>query len=145
MVPARNKAKIHSLVNHATQTIQFLTKIYEKTLQSLKLSATTIGNHTTKTIQFLTNNYKKTFQSLQLSTTTIGNHTTKKIQFMTKIYEKTLQSLQLSTTTIGNITNESDIYNRVETWLSLRTVKIGEKLFTCYSFLVTFYLLHVTF
>ena len=37
---------------------------------------------------------------------------------MTKIYEKTLESLQLSTTTIGNITDESDIYDRVENWLS---------------------------
>lgn len=61
---------------------------------------------------------------------------------MTKIYEKTLPSLQLSTTNIGNITNESDIYNKVDNWFSLFTVKIGEN---CYSFLVTFYLLHITF
>ena len=67
---------------------------------------------------------------------------------MTKIYEKTLKSLQLSTTTIGNITDESDIYDRVENWLSFFlqiSVEIGYKLFTCYSFLVTFYLLHITF
>lgn len=64
---------------------------------------------------------------------------------MTKIYEKTLPSLQLSTANIGNITNESDIYNKVDNWFSLFTVKIGDKLFTCYSFLVTFYLLHITF
>ena len=67
---------------------------------------------------------------------------------MTKIYEKTRPSLQLSTTNIGNITNESDIYNKVDNWFSLFTVKMGQTFYLllvpCYFLPITYYVLAYT-